>query len=172
MGKRIGIIAALTLTAAAGFAACQQRGESNRSSSDHGNAAGAGTAPFVQEYLQVAEAAGAETKEFDEQFLADALRKLAAALGTLNLADLDVQVALRVAAEHVLSNPQSADTTAAVRRSLIAAAEAIEAGGASEPGLRQSAESLRPDRPLSDQVTTVREFLRKSGPAIRRAVGG
>jgi hypothetical protein len=56
-----------------------------------------------------------------------------------------------------------------VRNALISAAEAIEAGGATDAGLRQSAESLRPDRPLLDQTATVREFLRRSGPALRDA---
>ena len=113
------------------------------------------------------EAAGAETTQVDDKFVADALRKLAGALGTLHLADLDLQVALRVAAEHVLETPQPPGTTAAVRNTLISAAEAIEAGGATDPGLRQSAESLRPDRPLLDQTATVREFLRRSGPTLR-----
>ena len=164
MFNRIGIIAALTLTIAAGLPACQRSGES-AASNDEGN-----TPSPVQDYLRVADAAGVETTAVDEKFVADGLRKLAGALGTLNIADLDLQVALRVSAEHVLANPQSADTTVAVRNSLISAADAIEAGGANDTGLRQSAESLRPERPLAEQIVNVREFLRQSGPAIRRTL--
>jgi len=165
MFNRIGFLA-LTVTAAVGLQACQRSSESGTS-----DAEGRGVAPLVKDYLQVADAAGEASAEFDAQFLADALRKLAAALGTLNLGNLDLQVALRVSAEHVLSNPQSVETTTAVRNSLVSAAEAIEAGGASDSGLRQAAESLQPDRPLPDQVAMVRDFLQRSGPALRRAAG-
>jgi hypothetical protein len=99
------------------------------------------------------------------------MRKLAGALGTSSLGDLELQVALRVAAEHVVSNPQPVGTTVAVRNALISAAEAIEAGGTGDGGLRQSAESALPDRPLADQAAAIREFLRKSGPASRSARG-
>jgi hypothetical protein len=167
---RIGIIAVAMLTSVAAFTACQRAGESRPSAGeDHVVNA---TPLLVQDYLQMADAAGVETTAVDEEFLANALRNLAAALGTLGLADLELQVALRVAAEHVLSNPQSADTTAAVRASLISAAGVIEAGGRGDGSVRQSAESLRSDRPLTDQGPALRDFFRKSAPALRRAAAG
>lgn len=116
----------------------------------------------------MASAAGADTTTIEDEFVAGALRKLAAALGTLNVADIQLQTALRVSAEHVLSNPQPAGTSAAVRNSLISAVEAIEAVGPEDIDLRRSAESLRADRPLSDQSAIIREFLSRSGPALRR----
>ena len=94
----IGIVA-LALTGAVAFPGCRDTG---------GSATSSEAAPIVKDYLEVADAAGAETTTVDEQFLAEALRKLAAALGTLNLGDLDLQVALRVAAEHVVLNPERA----------------------------------------------------------------
>jgi hypothetical protein len=163
---RIAAVAAIVL-GLAGFQACRGSNEQTSASRD---AAGAG-APLVQDYLQVADAAGAETTTVDQQFLADALRKLAAALGTLNVADLEVQVALRAAAEHVLSNPHSMDTAEAVRNSLIAAAGAIEVSTGAT-ALRQSAESVDVDRPLLDQPETIRSFLRASSDALRRAAKG
>jgi len=169
MYGRVAILGALLLTIAGTSPACERSGEPENSSSSVGSSVVDATAPPVQEYLRVADAVGADSTVFDEKFLADALRKLAGALGTLGLADLDLQVALRVTAEHVLMSPQSLETTSAVRNSLVSAADALAAGAESNAGLRQSAESLQPDRPLADQVGTIREFLRTSGPAIRRA---
>ena len=165
------MMALLMLASVTGFPACQRSGEPETSGAQ-GRAVGREASTLVQDYLELADAAGAENSGINEQFVADALRKLAAALGTLKLADLDVQVSLRVAAEHVLSNPQSADTTAAVRNSLVSAADAIEARDPAATGLRKVAESLRPDRPLPDQFATFREFIRKSGPPLRHAAEG
>ena len=167
---RLGLIAVLILASLALIPACQDAGESDTSPGDETVAGEA--APLVRDYLEMADAAGAETTVVDEKFLADALRKLAAALGALNLADLEVQVALRVAAEHVLTNPQPVGTTAAVRNSLMSAADAIETGGNGDGSLRRSAESLRAELPLADQAATIREFLRISGPALRRVAEG
>jgi hypothetical protein len=165
--SRIGIIATLTIAAAAGLPACQRSGESVRP-----GAAREEMPSLVEDYLDVADAASTESTAIDEQFLADALRKLAAALGTLNLGDLELQVDLRVAAEHVVSDPQPAGAAAAVRNSLLSAAAAIDADGTGDPGLRRSAESLSPDRPLRDQAATIRDFLRLSGAAVRRVARG
>ena len=153
--RHIETLTVVTLTSVATFIACQPVGESRKSPGGEEHVAGDGTPP--------------ETTVVDEQFLANALRNLAATLGSLNLADLDLQVALRVAAEHVLSNPHAVDTTGAVRTSLITAAEVIEADDRGDGSLRQSAESLRPDRPLSDQGPALRDFFRTSVPAVRRA---
>jgi hypothetical protein len=169
--NRVGVIAAIALTSIAGIAACQGSVNSDGPSGEQRQSAEA-TAAWVQDYLDVADAARTESTAIDDEFLADALRKLAAALGTLSLGDLELQVDLRVAAEHVVSDPQPAGTTAAVRNSLISAAAAIDAGGSGDPGLRRSAESLRADRPLRDQVTIIREFLRLSGAAVRSVARG
>ena len=162
--NRVGTIATLALMTIA-VLACQDRGESETSSRNDSD--GRRNAALVQDYLDVADTV-AETTPITDEFIADSMRKLAAALGTLNLGDLDLQVALRVAAEHVVSNPQPVGTSAAVRNALISAAEAIEADGTGGGGLRQSAESVLPDRPLADQAAAIREFLRRSGPALRR----
>ena len=156
------------LASVAGFPACQRSREPDTSGAQ-GSSVDRDASAFVEDYLTLADAAGDENSGVDEQFVADALRKLAAALGTLQLADLDVQVSLRVAAEHVLSNPQSPDTTVAVRNTLVSAADAMEAGQPAATGLRKAAESPRRDRPLSDQLAAIREFIRKSGAPIRHA---
>lgn len=158
----------MTATSIAAFSACQRMNES-RGAEEH--AVNGATSPLVQDYLQMADAAGAETTRIDEEFLANALRSLAATLGTLDLGNLEVQVDLRVAAEHVLSNPRSVGTAATVRMTLISAADVIEADGRGDGRLRQSAESLRTDQPLSDQGPALRNFLRTSVPTLRRAAG-
>jgi hypothetical protein len=162
------MMALLMLASVTGFPACQRSGEPDTSGAKESSVGGEAST-LVEDYLELADAAGAENNGVDEQFVADALRKLAAALGTLKLADLDVQVSLRVAAEHVLSNPESPDTTVAVRNSLVSAAGAIEAGQPAATDLRKAGESLRPDRPLSEQFAAFRDFIRKSGPPIRHA---
>lgn len=166
----IGLITALMLASIPLFPACQDAGESDTASGDQ--TAASTTTPLVRDYVEIADAAGEATTVVDEKFLADALRKLAAALGALNLADVELQVALRVAAEHVLTDPQPVGTTAAVRNSLISAAEAIETGGKGDGSLRRSAESLRADVPLADQAAAIRQFLGVSSPALRRVAAG
>jgi hypothetical protein len=162
--------AIVALISVAAFSSCQRSSESRTSPGNEDDVLNGGTPRPVQDYLRIADTAGAEATPIDDEFLANALRNLAAALGTLDLADLELQVDLRVAAEHVLSNPEAVETTAAVRQSLIAAAEAIEADGRGDGRLRQSAESLRPDRPLPEQVATVRDFFRTSIPPLRRGL--
>ena len=165
----IGLATALMLASIPLFPACRDAGESDTSSGDQ--TAASATTPLVRDYVEIADAAGEPTTVVDEKLLADALRKLAAALGALNLADVELQVALRVAAEHVLTDPQPVGTAAAVRSSLMSAADAIETGGDGDGRLRRSAESLRADLPLTDQAATIREFLSISGPALRRVAG-
>ena len=124
----------------------------------------------VQDYLQFAGAAGdrqVRDSNADPDNLVEGLRKLAGALGTLNLGSPDLQVDLRVAAEHLLLDSASTATTAVVRNSLILAADAIEAEQ-NEVNLRRLAESIRRDRPLLDQQAAVREFFRESAKTMQR----
>lgn len=131
---------------------------------------GASSTP-VQDYLRFAAAAGdpqIQESEVDPEYVVEGLRKLAGALGTLNLGSPDLQVDLRVAAEHLLLNPASTATSAVVRDRLISAADAIEPElGNGEVNLRRLAESIRPDTPLLDQQTAVYEFFRESAKAMQ-----
>ena len=125
----------------------------------------------VQDYLQFAGAAGdrqVRDSDADPDNIVEGLRKLAGALGTLNLGSPDLQVDLRVAAEHLLLDSASTATTAVVRNSLILAADAIEAERQNEVNLRRLAESIRRDRPLLDQQAAVREFFRESAKTMQR----
>ena len=124
----------------------------------------------VQDYLSFAGTAGGgqiPASDADPTYIVEGLRKLAGALGTLRLGSPDLQVDLRVAAEHLLLNPASTVTTAVVRDDLIAAAEAIEAEHRNEVNLRFIAESIRQDRPLLDQQDAFREFFRESANAMQ-----
>jgi hypothetical protein len=122
----------------------------------------------VRDYLSFAGVAGGgptQVPEFDADYVAEGLRKLAGALGTLNLGTTELQIDLRSAAEHVLLIPASPATTVVVREALIAAADTIEP----EPGkARQLANSITPDKPLLDQPMTIVDFFREAAHAIQR----
>jgi hypothetical protein len=105
----------------------------------------------------------------DPQYIVEGLRKLAGALGTLGLGTPDLQVDLRVAAEHLLLSPMSPATTVVVRDGLIAAAAAIQAGHRIEHGeLRRLAASISVQSPVLDQQAIVSTFFREAAAAIER----
>jgi hypothetical protein len=85
----------------------------------------------------------------------------------LTLGSPTLQVDLRVAAEHLLLNPQSPATSAAVRDSLLRAADSVEGGDAKQSALHDVAGSIDPRRPLLEQQATVRTFFREAANAIR-----
>lgn len=147
----------------------RSRGADEPAASDVTTASGSETNSPLQDYLQFAGTADTRGADVDQEYMADGLRKLAGALGTLNLGSPDLQVDLRVVAEHVLLNPASTATTEIVRNGLLSAAEAIEPGRQDgEDALRRLAESVRPDGPLFDQRLTVHEFFQESANAIQR----
>lgn len=130
---------------------------------------GSGTASPLDVYLRFArDAANAEAVS-DETLIVEGLQKLAGAIGSLNPGTLDVQVRLRVAAEHVLINSDAVATGEAVRDSLISAAEAVDMGGGGAPELRRLAGSIQPDRSLTEQRTTFLEFFRAAADALERS---
>lgn len=169
------VIAALLVAAV--FLAVERDDGNNSRPEDEGSAAlapASGVNAPVQAYVQFAGAAGTETADVDHEFMADGLRTLAGAMGTLNLGSVDLHIDLRVAAEHILLNPASSATTEVVRNGLIAAAAAIEAERQDdgEDDLTPLAQSLQADVPLIDQRTTVQMFFRRSAVAIERIAGG
>jgi hypothetical protein len=78
--------------------------------------------------------------------------------------DPDLQVDLRVSAEHLILNPASPATTAAVRAALLRAADAMER---TDGALHDHARSIDPTTPLVDQQATVQAFFRETTQAIR-----
>jgi len=170
------ILVVISLAIAAVFWAVERVGDTDedaaavRVPADNDGADSETSSP-LQDYLQFAGAAGdrqMRDSDADPDNIVEGLRKLAGALGTLNLGSPDLQVDLRVAAEHLLLNSTSTATTAVVRNSLISAADAIEAERPNEVNLRRLAESVRRDRPLLDQRAAVREFFRESATAMQR----
>ena len=168
--KRIGVVAAFLLTVAAAFWAFQQlRYEKTDTSQrlESESSIGKQTSPAEDYFLFVD---GTNKGAANAQpFIVEGLRKLAGAVGDLNLGTLDVQVSLRVSAEHVLSNPDATATTEAVRNALIQAAEAIEVERKGDGDLRRLAASLLLDRPLARQHQTILEFFQQSADAMQRA---
>ena len=170
--KRIAVVAAFLLTIAAAFWAFQQlRYEETDTSQrlENESFSGKETSP-IEDYFFFVDAGLNKGAANAQPFIVEGLRKLAGAVGYLNLGTVDVQVSLRVSAEHVLSNPDATATTEAVRNALIQAAEAIEVGRKGDGDLRQLAASLLLDRPLAQQHQTILEFFQQSADAMQRAV--
>jgi hypothetical protein len=169
--KGIGVVAAFLLTIAAAFWAFQElRYEQTDTSQGSENESPSGKDPSpVEDYFLFVDAGMNQGAANAQTFIVDGLRKLAGAVGYLNIGTLDVQVSLRVSAEHVLSNPAATATTEAVRNALIQAAEAIEVERKSDGDLRQLAASLLLDRPLAKQHQTILEFFQQSADAMKRA---
>ena len=166
--KQIAVVAAFLIAIAAMFWAFGRlrNGDSEASEASTTESSGAtGAASPVADYLLFIDAVGGVD---DQTLIVEGLRKLAGAVGYLNLGTLDVQVRLRVAAEHILLNPGSTSTTEAVRNALISAAEAIEMGGNSDEDLRRLAASLQLDRPVTKQQETMVTFFRKAAAALKR----
>lgn len=174
------VICAVLIAVTAAFWAVERVGVDDQDAAEVGvpaagdGATGTGneTDSPIHDYLRFASAVGdrpIQESTVDPDYIVEGLRKLAGALGTLNLGSPDLHVDLRVAAEHLLLNPASTATTAVVRDGLISAAAAIEPQhGNREVTLRRLAESITPERPLLDQQAAIREFFRESATAMLR----
>jgi hypothetical protein len=135
---------------------------------ERGPTAAAADASPVEGYVEFAATAGNPQSGVSDDQMAEGLRKLAGALGTLNVGGPDLLIDLRVGAEHILLHPASTQTAAIIREALVAAADAIERGGEPDPALRGAAESVRPDQPLIEQRVAVMDFFGRAADAIRR----
>jgi hypothetical protein len=125
----------------------------------------------VQEYLRFADTPRADQdrrSQEDLAYIVEGLRKLAGALGTLGVGEPDLQVDLRVAAEHLLLNPAAATNTPVVREALLSAAAALESEQLiGEANLKAVAGAISLDRPVLEQTAAVRTFFLESARAIR-----
>jgi hypothetical protein len=149
-------------------AGCGRGGLDSDGGSERGDV-GAAADP-VQDYLQFTaalEESQATATAVEPSFVVEGLRRLAGALGTLTLGSPTLQVDLRVAAEHLLLNPDSPATRAAVRDGLLRVADAVESGDDRQVALHEVADSIDPRRPLLEQQATVRTFFREVAIAIR-----
>jgi hypothetical protein len=164
------VILAIVMAVAAAFCAPAREADNDDDTAAVAvPAEGEATSP-VQDYLQFAGTGGDQlhpAADADPRYIVEGLRKLAGALGTLHLGSPDLQVDLRVAAEHVLLNPTSTAITPLVRNDLIAAADAIEAERRTGVKLRSLAESIQRDTPLLDQQGALRDFFRESGKVLQ-----
>jgi hypothetical protein len=161
--------AAILLTIACGMGNDTAAGENEPARGRGTTASASDTNAPVRDYFEFARAVRDQPTDSDPTYVANGLRKMAAALATLNVGDLDLHVTLRAAAEHMLLSPGSTATTESVRSGLIAAANAIEQRGQGDSGdLRRTTESIRTDIPLGDQRATMREFFVTSADALER----
>jgi hypothetical protein len=102
----------------------------------------------------------------DRDLLVEGLRKLAGAIGARKGTPPEVAVDLRVAAEHVVLNPEAVGTTEAVRASLVAAAAALERDATGASPLRRVAESIDRATPLANQQDQLARFFVLAGEVI------
>jgi len=169
------VIVAVVLLAAAAVSTigCADRSEERVIAVDGtaGNGAESGSADRtespLQEYVQFAAAAAAAGPQAETLYMADGLRKLAGALGSLRVGTPELHVDLRVAAEQILLNPAS--TSAIVRMALISVAAAIAGRhGDDVDNLRRLAESIRPGRPILDERVTIEQFFQHSANVLSR----
>jgi hypothetical protein len=119
----------------------------------------------ITDYLEFA--GGVDTIPADTQVIVDGLRKLAGALGTLQVAPPDVAVDLRVAAEHVLLSPDAPGTTEAVRDSLLAAADTLTDGGTDAALVGSLADSIDPGTAVGMQRDVLVRFFVRAAEVLR-----
>jgi hypothetical protein len=122
----------------------------------------------VEDYLRFVAAVPDSQSGLSDDRMAEGLRKLAGALGTLNIGSPDLLIDLRVGAEHILLNPASAETTATIRAALVATADTLDRGTETGRALQGAAESIRSDQPLAEQRMAVLHFFRQAADAIQR----
>ena len=150
-----------------GACANNREEEPTAAAGDAGSPRAALTSP-VEEYIQFVAIAGDARPPLSDDQIAEGLRKLAGALGTLNAGAPDLLIDLRVGAEQVLLNPAATETTVIIREAMVTAADTIERRSGPDPALREAAQSVRSDRPLVEQRVAVLQFLRQAAHAIQR----
>ena len=129
-----------------------RRGADRSAASDAGSPPAALPSP-VEEYIQFVATAGDSRSGLSDDQMAEGLRKLAGALGTLNAGGPDLLIDLRVGAEHVLLNPAATETAAIIREAMVTAADAIEREKRTGPGAARSGS------------------ICQAGPAVSRTAG-
>ena len=122
----------------------------------------------VQDYVAFAATLANIPPAEAAESVAEGLRKLAGALGTLDVVDADVPIDLRIVAEHMFLNPDSPGTTEAVRHNLLSVAEGLARRDGDASELRKVAEAIDARVPLSRQQDRVVEFLVRAADAIQR----
>lgn len=106
----------------------------------------------------------------DAATIAEGMRALAGAVGTLGVAPPELLVDLRVVPEHVLLNPASPEVAATVRQTLVSVGGALAmAPGADGAAVQQAAEKIQGDMPLTGQGAALRTFFQEAAKAIGAA---
>lgn len=143
-------------------------GPDSSSPATDGSEAGAAGNPAAS-YLEFAGTLAPESS-LDSDMVVEGMRRLAGALGTLQDVPADVPLDLRVAAEHIVLNADAADTTAAVRNSLRAAAATLDGRGQGGEPITAIVDSIDPARPIGEQADTVRRVFTACADRLRPLV--
>jgi hypothetical protein len=158
------LIAAIAAALVAGAIWFSMRGPGG----DTGADAGAPVISPVDDYLTFVDRLAATDSGTDALAL-EGMRKLAAALGTLEVGGADLPVDLRIVAEHIAISPESVETTGAVQPRLLAAAVALDGQVSAASELQLAAHAIDSQMPLTQQRQALVTFFTRAGESIRRA---
>ena len=106
--------------------------------------------------------------ELTDAAIVDGLRKLARALAGAET-PADVAIDLRIVAEHIVLNPDAVETTEVVRRSLLAAADALDERNGDAQLVRPLAASIDVRIPLTHQRDRLSQFFVGSADRLRQS---
>ena len=169
--RRFILVGLLGAALASWTAGCGGQGNDDVGGTSEGGATAARPAasPVTDFREFAARAQGNADGPLEAATIAEGLRALAGALGTLAAAPPELLVDLRVTAEHVLLDPESVEVAATVQQSLVTAASALSGEGAKGTAVQQAAAAIRPDMPLTEQPAAVRAFFREAANAMSGA---
>jgi hypothetical protein len=167
---QIAVVLTLLLAAAvaAWFIARQPRTGDNALPNGAAARATTGSNAPVQAFVEfVEDQSSVPHPDGDARYIADALERLAGALSSLGLASSDLNTDLRVAAAHVLLDPESVENAALVRTHLRTAVDVVIAmHPAHRARLQTRADALSAARPVVQQGAALRELFRACADAL------
>lgn len=142
--------------------------DSSSTAANEGSEAGAVANP-ADIYLEFADALAPESG-LDNGMVVEGMRRLAGVMGTLQNVPADVPLDLRVAAEHIVLNPDGPDTTVAVRNSLRAAAATLDSRSQGGAPITALVDAIDPARPIGEQTDAVKSVFAGCADRIRPLV--
>jgi hypothetical protein len=111
----------------------------------------------VRSFVEFAQELSAE-EPLQPADIAEGMRRLAGAAGTLGAIPPELGAGLRIGAEHVLLNPEGADVSATVHGTLTRVAASLEEAPNAQ-AIQDAAGALRADAPITQQSAALRRYF-------------